>query len=131
MKEIEASPHYRVEVDTAKNRLYLSLFGDVLTDADVAGMLDGVQTAIDLLKPGFTAVGDFTGLNLLGLPDISQEVQRTLFNGGLRKVASVWSREGFAKIVVDSSARKVNSGHYSEKRKVFTSRVEAEVWLDE
>ena len=92
MKEIEASPHYRVEVDTAKNRFYLSLFGDVLTDADVAGMLDAVQTAIDLLKPGFTAVGDFTELKLLGLPDISQEVQMTLFNGGLRKVASVWSR---------------------------------------
>jgi hypothetical protein len=131
MKEIEASPHYRVEVDTVKNRFYLSLFGDVLTDADVAGMLDAVQTAIDLLKPGFTAVGDFTELKLLGLPDISQEVQMTLFNGGLRKVASVWSREGFAKIVVDSSAGKVDSGHYSEKRKVFTNRVEAEVWLDE
>ncbi len=112
MKEIEASPHYRVEIDTVKNRLYLSLIGDVLTDADVAGMLDGIQTGIDLLKPGFTAVGDFTELNLLGLPDISQEVQTTLFNGGLRKVASVWSREGFAKIVVNSSAGKVKSGQY-------------------
>ncbi len=110
MKEIEASSHYRVQIDTVKNRLYLSLLGDILTDADVDGMLDAIQTAIKLLKPGFTAVGDFTEMNLLGLPDVSQDVQMTLLNGGLRKVASVWSHEGFSKIVVDSSAGKVKSG---------------------
>ena len=131
MKEIEASSHYRVEIDTAKNRFYLSLIGDVLTDAHVAGMMDAIQTAIGLLKPGFTAVGDFTELKLLGLPDVSQQVQTTLLNGGLRKVASVWSHEGFSKIVVDSSAGKIKSGQYSEKRKVFTDRAEAEAWLDE
>ncbi len=131
MKEIEASPHYRVQIDTAKIRLYLSLFGDILTDADVDGMLDAIQTAIKLLKPGFTAVGDFTEMNLLGLPDVSQDVQMTLLNGGLRKVASVWSHEGFSKIVVDSSAGKVKSGQYSDKRKVFKDKIEAEAWLDE
>jgi hypothetical protein len=131
MKEIEAGPHHRVEVDMAKNRLYLSFFGDALTDTHAAGLREGVQNAIALLRPGFTALGDFTEMNLLGLPDLVREVQMTIFNAGVRKSASVWNQESFAKIIVDSSAGKVKSGEYVKKRKVFTDRLEAEAWLDE
>ena len=130
MKEIESGPHHRVEIDVAKNRLYLSFFGDALTDAHAGGMRSAVRTAIGLLKPGFTALGDFTEMNLLGLPDVVQETQMTIFNAGVRKAASVWSRESFAKTIVDSSARKAKDG-YSDRRKVFSSRPEAEAWLDE
>jgi len=130
MKEIGAGPHHRVEIDTAKNRMYLTFFGDALTDAAAVGLRDEIQAAIALMKPGFTALGDFTEMNLLGLPDIVQQLQMTLLNAGVRKAASVWSHESFAKVIVDSSAKKV-SGEYSDKRKVFKSRVEAEAWLDE
>ncbi|MGO9116503.1 MAG: hypothetical protein ACLQPD_02715 [Desulfomonilaceae bacterium] len=131
MKEIGAGPHHRVEVDTAKNRMYLTFFGDALSDAAAAGLQDGVQAEIAILKPGFTALGDFTEMNLLGLPDIVQQLQATFLNAGVRKAASVWSHESFAKVLVDSSAQKVKSGEYSDRRKVFKNRVEAEAWLDE
>ena len=130
MKEIGAGPHHRVEVDTAKNRIYLSFFGDALTDAAAAGLRDSLQASIALMKPGFTALGDFTEMNLMGLPDVARELQTTLLNAGVKKAASVWSHESFAKIIVDSSAQKV-SGEYSERRKVFKNRVEAQAWLDE
>jgi hypothetical protein len=131
MKEIGVGPTYRIEIDTAKNRIYFWFFGDLVSDASVAGMLDAAKAAISLMKPRFTAFADFTEVNMLGLPDIARQLQTTLLNGGLRKVASVWSHESFAKIIVDSSAQQVKSGEYSDRRKVFKDGVEAEAWLDE
>jgi hypothetical protein len=131
MKEIGTGPHHRVEVDTAKNRMYLAFFGDALSDAAAAGLRDEIQAAIALMKPGFTALGDFTEMNLMGLPDVAQQLQTALLNAGVKKAASVWSNESFAKILVDSSAKKVSAGEYSERRKVFKNRLEAEAWLDE
>lgn len=131
MQEIGSGPSYRVEVDRPKNRIYLSFFGDAVNDASVTGLLDAVKAACDLMKPGFTGLADFTEMGLLGLPDVAQKVQITLLDAGLRKLASVWDHQSFAKVVVDSSAQKVKSGEFSEKRKVFKNRVEAEAWLAE
>ncbi len=131
MQEIGSGPSYRVEVDKAQNRIYFSFFGDAVSESSVVGLLDAVKAGCALMKPGFTGLADFTEMKLLGLPDIVQKVQMILLNAGLRKLASVWDHESFAKIVVDSSAQKVKSGEYSEKRKVFKSRAEAEAWLNE
>jgi hypothetical protein len=131
MKEIGSGPSYRVEVDTLKNRIYFSFFGDALGEASVAGLIDAVEAACALMKPGFTSLADFTEMKLLGLPDVARETQVTISHAGVRKVASIWNHESFAKIVVDSSAEKVMSGEYSEKRKVFTDRAEGEAWLND
>ena len=131
MKEIASGPSYRVQLDAVKNRIYLSFFGDAVGEASVAGFVDAVKAACALMKPGFTSLADFTEMKLLGLPDIVQQAQLTLLNAGLQKLASLWDHETFAKMVVDSSAEKVKSGEYSEKRKVFTDRVEAEAWLND
>ncbi len=131
MKEIGSGPTYRIMIDKTKNRIYFSFFGDLVKDASVAGLLDATKASSALMEPGFTALADFREVNLLGLPDIAQKVQMTLLEAGLRRVASVWSHESFAKIIIDSSAQKAGSGMYSEKRKVFKDEVEAEAWLDE
>ncbi len=131
MQEIGSGPSYRVEVDTLKNRVYFSFFGDAVNEASVAGLLDAVKAGCALMKPGFTGLADFTEMNLLGLPDVAQKVQETLLEAGLRKLASVWDHESFAKVIADSSAQKVMSGEYSERRKVFKNRAEAEAWLAE
>jgi hypothetical protein len=131
MKEIGTGPHHRVEVDAAKNRIYLTFFGDALTDTAAAGLRDSLQAAITLMKPGFTALGDFTEMNLMGLPDVARQLQTSLSSAGVKKAASVWSHESFAKMLIDSSAQKVKEGEYSAKRKVFKNRAEAEAWLDE
>jgi len=131
MKEIGSGPSYRVEVDTVKNRIYFSFFGDALGEASVAGLIDAVEAACALMKPGFTSLADFTEMKLLGLPDVARQTQVTISNAGVRKVASIWNHESFAKIVVDSSAEKDKSGEYSEKRKVDTDRAEGEAWLND
>ncbi len=131
MRQIGSGPCYRVEFDTPKNRVYLTFFGDAVSPASVTGLEEAVQTACGLSKPGFTTLSDFIEMKLLGLPDVVKNVQNIVFNAGVRKVASVWSYESFAKIIVDSSAEKVKAGEYSEKRKVFHDRLEAEAWLNE
>jgi hypothetical protein len=131
MREIGSGPNYRVEVDTAKNRIYLRFLGDIVSEAAVAGLQEAVSAACAIVKPQFTTLADFTEMKLLGLPDIVQQLQMTLLNAGLRKLASVWDHETFAKIVVDSAAQKVKSGEYSERRKVFKNKIEAEAWLSE
>jgi hypothetical protein len=130
MQEIGIGPNYRVEVDTAKNRIYFWFFGDAMNASGVAGLPEAAKAACALMKPSFTGLADFTGMKMLGVPDVVHQVQATLLNAGLRKVASVWNEESFAKFVVDSSAQKLKSGEYDEKRKVFKDRVEAEAWLD-
>ena len=131
MQEIGSGPNYKVSVDQVKNRLYMGFSGDVLTSATVSPLPGYVKAACAALKPGFTCLADFTDMKLLGLPDLVTTVQGTIMSAGVRKVASVWSDEGFAKFLVDSSAHKLASGEYEGKRKVFKSVAEAEDWLDE
>lgn len=131
MQEIGSDTNYRWAVDKEKNRAHLWLFGDVLTTQGVTGVVKDTKAACDALKPGFTMLADFTGLNLLALPDFAQKVQATLMDAGVKKIASVWNRDTFAKLIVDSSAQKVAGGAYDAKRRVFHSMAEAEAWLDE
>ena len=88
-----------------------------------------MKEASSRLAADFTCLADFTEVGLLGLPDIAQQVQETLAAAHVRKVASVWSKEGFAKIVVQRSANHA-AGGYSEKREVFSDLTVAEAWLD-
>ena len=60
------------------------------------------------MKPGFIGLTDLTEMKLPGLPDIAQKIQMTLLEAGLRKLASVWKHESFAKVVVGSSAQEVD-----------------------
>jgi len=131
MQEIGSGPNYRVSIDQAKNRIYMRFSGDILSAQAVSALPGDVKTGCDRLKSGFTCLADFTEMKLLGLPDLVTNVQATIMTAGVRKVASVWSDEGFAKFLIDSSAHKVSSGAYEEKRKVFKNAAEAEAWLSE
>jgi hypothetical protein len=131
MQEIGSDANYRVAADKTKNRLYLWALGEIMGSKGIEGMVPATKTACGVLKPGFTALVDFTEIKMLGVPDIVRELQETVMAAGLRKLASVWDRETFAKLVVDSSAQKVAGGAYDTKRMVFHSRAEAEPWLDE
>ena len=130
MLEMGLDTNYRVAVDKSKNRLYVWALGEIMSPKGVQGMVPATKTACEALKPGFTAVVDFTGMKMLGVPDIVQKLQETVMAAGLGKLASVWDRETFAKLVVDSTAQKVAGGTYQEKRKAFHTRAEAEAWLD-
>ncbi|MBI5571133.1 MAG: hypothetical protein HY914_14410 [Desulfomonile tiedjei] len=131
MQEIGSGSNHRVAIDQSKNRVYMRFSGDILSSEAVSALPDEVKAACAALKVGFTCLADFTEMKLLGLPDLVVNVQSTIMAAGVRKVASVWSEEGFAKFLVDSSAQKVSSGAYEGKRKVFKNAAEAESWLDE
>lgn len=129
MEKIGSGTNYRISVDKVKNRIYFWFFGDVMSPAGVADLPNDLKSALKLTSPGFTGLADFTEVKLLGLPDVTQQTQAALAAGGIRKVASVWNRESFAKFVVDSSAHKVDM--YEQRREVFFSTSEAEAWLNE
>lgn len=131
MKEVGSGAKYRIAVDVAKNRLYTWFNGDLISGSDAAGLLESTRKACGMLKPGFTGLTDFTEVNLLGLPDVMEKAQRLLASSGLSKSATVWADQLFAKRVLDAQARKVKEGSFSERRRAFTSRAEAEAWLDE
>jgi len=129
MTEIGSGANYRVGVDPMKNRMYFSYFGEIMSAEANAHMVSHAEDACRHLTPGFTVLADFLGVKMLGLPDVAQRVQLALLNGGVGKVASVWNKASFSKLVVDTSAQKVGDA-YSDKRKTFFDLAEAEAWLD-
>lgn len=129
MEEIGSGLNYRLTVDKLKNRMYLWCFGELMSAAANEPMVSHVRDACTVLNPGFTVLADFLEVKLLGLPDITQRVQTALLNGGVGKVATVWNKESFSKLVVDSSADKIGDA-YAAKRKAFANRAEAESWLE-
>ncbi len=129
MIETARGLNYVMRIDTSKNRLRVKFFGDITDPAENKDIPANVKDACTRLAAGFTCLADFTEVGLFGLPDIAQQVQETLAVVHVRKVASVWSKEGFAKIVVQRSADHA-AGGYAEKRKVFSDMAEAEAWLN-
>jgi len=128
MNEIGSGLNYRIAVDIVKNRMYSWFFGEIMRLEDNPDLLSDVEKACRSLKAGFTAFSDLSEVKMLGLPDVAQNVQTIILNCGVSKVASVWKRESFSKLVVDSSAQK--AGSYAEKRRTFFDQAEAEAWLD-
>lgn len=130
MIETARGQNYVMSIDTQKNRVRVRLIGDLVDAAANNDLPAHLMDACSRLAPGFTCLADFTEIGLLGLPDIVREVQETLVKADLRKIASVWTKEGFAKVVIQRAAEQTGAG-YSEKRKVFSDLGEAEAWLDE
>jgi hypothetical protein len=130
LKEIASGPLYRIAVDVPRNRFYLWAFGKGLKPSDADGIPEATQTACNLLKPGFTALIDYTKLELLGLLDVVQEVQKIFISSGIGKLAMIWDRDSFAKFTIDSLAQKTESDAYKANRKSFFDKSEAEKWLN-
>lgn len=130
IEEMGSGTNYRITIDKAKNRLYILILGEAMTPEGVRGLVPAVKAGCAGLKPGFSAVADFLEMTLLGLPDAVRDVQETIMGAGLGKLASIWQRETFAKMLVDDLARKSAGGALAERRRVFHSRPEAEAWLD-
>lgn len=130
MREIGSTKNFRIAVDSSKNRLYLIVSGDALKANENLEAPVIIERACAQLKPGFTCLADHTQLSLFGLPDVAAQIQSAMMRAGVRKVASVWPSESFAKIVVKSAGDQTGDA-YTAKRKYFTDLGSAEAWLDE
>ena len=130
MEEVGSTNNVKIAVDKTKNRIFFVFSGDIL-DPKTAEPIPGItRKGCEQLRTGFTCLADFTGMNLLSLGDVAEKVQSELLRADVKKVASVWSEDTFAKMVVDRSGEKVGS-EYASRRKHFTDRTTAEKWLDE
>jgi hypothetical protein len=130
MMEVASTKNFRIAVDLPKNRLYLIVSGDALKANENLEAPAFVEKACAQLKPGFTCLADHTQLSLFGLPDVAAQIMSAMMRAGLRKVASVWPSESFAKIVVKSTGEQTGDS-YTAKRKFFSDLGSAEAWLDE
>ena len=130
METVGSTEHCTISIDRQKNRIFLVFIGDILDPKTAEPIPGQTQKGCEQLKPGFTCLADFTQMRLLSLGDLAAKVQSTLLRADVKKVASVWSEDTFAKMVVDRSGEKVGS-EYASRRKHFTDRTTAEKWLDE
>ncbi len=131
MIAVGSGKNYSISVDTSNNRIHFKFVGQ-LTDAEGnKSIVEDTKKACAMLKPGFSALSDFSEAGALSLPDFAKQTQTALLEAGIGKMASVWKDESFAKVVIDSSAQKVGEGGYAERRRVFRDMASAEAWLNE
>lgn len=126
MQEIAKNQYYTIQIDPAKNRIYLTIYGTWGKPENVPGYISDIEKAIRGLKPGFTIVTDASELGPVTqeLGKIHVAAQEKLNNSGLDKTAEI-VKSGLTRMNIDSFARKSKM-----KKQVFDNRKEAEAWLD-
>jgi hypothetical protein len=101
MEEIGSTGSVKVAIDRTNNRVLLTFTDDILNPAAVEPVPDMTREACGQLNPRFDCLADFTGMKLLSLTDFATDIQGELMRAGVRKVAALWSYEGFAKLIVE------------------------------
>ena len=130
MTTVVSNESYTIRSDALKNRIYLEMQGEVYETTKFVNLATQLRDACRGMKPGFTFVADFKNVTVFALPDIATEVQKTLLEEGVRRVASVWGEQLLAKLALDKAASSAGDA-YVDRRKVFTDRYAAETWLNE
>lgn len=126
MKPIASNDYYSLEVDPAKNRLYLAYKGSWIKAQEVGAFVEDHQKALDCLTAGFTTLVDVRPMEAMLLTDFVEAVQKQAVDKGIRKAARVYTKEGFIKTQADRI--NVRTGIRS---RAFFRVDEAEAWLDE
>ncbi len=130
MKDIGSTKNFQIAIDPSRNRLHLTVSGEALRANENEDAPRLVEQACAQLRPGFTCLADHTQLKLFGLPDIAARIMSVMMRAGVRKVASVWPDESFAKLVVGTAAKETGEA-YASRRQSFTDLDSAKAWLDE
>ena len=128
MKTVAANDFYELRVETSKNRMYMTLKGRWIKEADVSHWFDDVAAAMDLCRPGWGCLVDSTQLQGMLLSDLFEHGQEMAIKREIAKVARVYTRESFAKLQIEQVSAKTG---FDKLARVFTSHDEAEAWLDE
>lgn len=117
---------YGIEVDRAKNRMYLTYKGSWVKPQDVTSFADDHQRAYKSLEEGFTVLVDVRPMEAMLLSDFVEKVQRDAVAAGIKKAARVYDRESFIKLQADRINVKTGIGS-----RAFYDVESAEAWLDE
>lgn len=126
METVASNTYYEFQVDTNKNRIYLTIKGfwksvDIVPDYEKDGL-----KATKKMKKGFTVLTDLTEMKTPPghVVDIHISLQKKMVENGLAKTAEI----------IPSSVLKLSVNRMSEEsgmlKRIFDDRKEAEEWLD-
>lgn len=125
MKTVATTDHYVIEVDEKKNRILFTMKGSWTSTKAVPNWLEDVKKALQLVRPGFTELVDWTAVGAIALTDYIAAAQDLAMKAGLRKAARVYTSERFLKIQMDNLTEKTKFPVQS-----FFSHEDANAWLD-
>ena len=128
IEQIAKTDFYEVSVDKAKNRWYVVIKGTWERTTQVANYLADCSKGLSQMTRGFTAMGD---LSQAGPPSpevasLHEGLQKRIVALGASKVAEVVPPAALATASFDKVAAQSQMA-----RKQFTSRADAEAWLDQ
>jgi|WetSurMetagenome_2_1015567.scaffolds.fasta_scaffold107452_2 hypothetical protein len=125
--EIAKTDKYSIEVNKAKNRIYLKIVGFWERKEEVPNYLSDWQRAIKEVTKGFTILSDLKEM-ITPMPEVAELHQNTqvlLVKAGLRKTAELVPSKPIEQSTLKRYAK--TSGMRKEN---FEDRIVAEVWLD-
>ncbi|AHM63472.1 hypothetical protein D770_26145 [Flammeovirgaceae bacterium 311] len=123
---IAQTPQYAISVSKAKNRAYLNIIGFWRNPEQVSNYLAHWDSAIALLKPGFTLLTDAREMKIhpASVRQLHEDAQLKIIKAGVLKVAEI-QKDMIAEMQLDGVAGETNM-----PKKNFTDPIEAEQWLD-
>lgn len=126
MTTIAENKEYKIQVDIAQNRAFLTVVGFWRKPEDVSDYLNDWKKAISTLKPGFTLLTDVTEMTIHPgeVRDIHLQAQQLIIDAGVKKVAEL-QKAKVAELQLNGVAHE--SGL---PKKNFNSREEAIAWLE-
>lgn len=126
-ERLTSNDFYEIGVDSAKNRLYLTVKGYWKYRVDVSDYLKDLQAAVARLSTGFTIVTDVTRAKTSSeeAGELHIRAQEYIVQAGLSRTAEIHPESKITCLALNRYAR--TSGM---ARAAFTSLEEAEAWLD-
>jgi hypothetical protein len=126
MEEIASTEFYSIQIDRAKNRLFLTYKGSWMKHDDVSEFVNDHISARKRLSSGFTTLVDVRPMEAMLISDVVEKVVEDAVQAGIRKAARVYDRPTFIRRQAEQIHRK--SGLKSRE---FDNMADAEAWLDE
>ncbi|SDZ17339.1 hypothetical protein SAMN05444365_106150 [Micromonospora pattaloongensis] len=126
MQQLVSNDRYAIAVDTAKNRLYLTVKGYWLSPQDAPRYVEDLTTAAKRLRPQFAVLTDATTMrpHHEDVMPLHIAAQQALMAAGMSRVAEILPR---AATRLQTRRLSNQSGMFKAE---FDTHEEAEAWLD-
>ena len=127
MIKIASNEYYRIEIDTTKNRVFLTITG-FWQLSNVSNYIDHWRETVKFVKPGYTILLDTRQAitHPKEVMEMRQEAMRIAINAGLLKSAELTSKNIIAQFQLDTMSK--NTAYPKQK---FDNIEQAEQWLNE
>ncbi len=127
MKNIAKNDFYEINVNSEKNRIYLTIKGFWKDPSQVPEYIDNWSQVVEMVQTGFTIVSDVKEMKppSTSVVPLHESAQKMLVDAGLDRTAEI---VGDAVLLEIQLKRLADSS--SMKRAEFENLEAAEAWLD-